>query len=154
MYAKVGKKAPEVAQPSNDRRSEVSLENLWRKRPVVLFFYPKDCSSACTDQMDQVQQEIERLEEKGAKRLAVGVNSPWSHEAGAEEQEIINLPLLSDFQREVVEEYEVKYRPGLPQRVCLVIDSEDVVVPVEKIEAYTRDQSAIVEALEDLEKAL
>jgi len=103
--------------------------------------------------MDQVQQEIERLGEKGAKRLAVSVNPPWSHEAGAEEQDIMNFPLLSDFQREVVEEYEVKYQPGLPQRAYFVIDSEDLVVPAEKIEAHTRDQSAIVEALEDLEKA-
>jgi peroxiredoxin len=41
-----------------------------------LFFYPGDWSSVCTDQGDQVQQEISSFEEKGARLLATSVDSP------------------------------------------------------------------------------
>ena len=41
-----------------------------------MFFYPGDWSSVCTDQVGQVQQEISSFEEKGARVLAMSVDSP------------------------------------------------------------------------------
>ena len=55
---------------------EVSLEEARREGPVVLFFYPGDWSSVCTDQGGQVQQEVSSFEEKGARVLATSVDSP------------------------------------------------------------------------------
>ncbi|HVF02652.1 MAG TPA: redoxin domain-containing protein [Rubrobacteraceae bacterium] len=116
------------------------------------FFYPGDWSTVCTDQMSQVQEEIGRFQEKGAAVLGISVDSPWSHRAWAEERGIA-FPLLSDFQREVVEEYGVKHEAGFPERAYFVIDKEGVVC-ARKIESSPDDQPEVETVLEDLEKAL
>jgi peroxiredoxin len=152
LAVEVGQKAPDFTLPSDSWDNEVSLEDARREGPVVLFFYPGDWSSVCTDQMGQLQQEIELFEEKGAKVLGVSVDSPWSHKAWAEERGI-EFPLLSDFQREVVEDYGVKHEAGFPERAYFVIDEEGV-VRAKKIEDSPSDRPEVEDVLEDLEKAL
>lgn len=151
MAAEIGEKAPDFTLPSDSWKNEVSLEEARREGPVVLFFYPGDWSSVCTDQMSQVQQEIGRFEEKGARVLGVSVDSPWSHRAWAEERGI-EFPLLSDFKRVVVGEYGVEHEAGFPERAYFVIDREGV-VRARKIEDSIDDQPEVEEVLEDLEKA-
>ena len=102
--------------------------------------------------MGQLQQEIGRFGENGAKIMGISVDSPWSHRAWAEERGI-NFPLLSDFQREVVEEYGVKHERGFSERAYFVIDKEGI-VQAKKIEDSISDQPEIETVLEDLEKAL
>ena len=115
-----------------------------------MFFYPGDWSRVCTDQMGQLQQEIGRFEENGAKVMGISVGSPWSHRAWVEERGI-EFPSLSDFQSEVVEDYGIKHEGGFPERAYFVIDREGI---VQKIEDSPSDQREVVTVLEDLEKAL
>ena len=152
MAAEVGQKAPDFTLPSDSWENKVSLESARQEGPVVLLFYPGDWSSVCTDQMGQLQEEIGRFEEKCAKVLAVSVDSPWSHKAWAEERGI-GFPLLSDFQREVVEEYGVKHEAGFPERAYFIIDREGV-VRAKRIEDSSGDQPEVEDVLEDLDKAL
>ncbi len=152
MAAEVGQEAPDFTLPSDSWENEVSLEEMRREGPVVVFFYPGDWSRVCTDQMGQLQQDIGRFEEKGAKILGISVDSPRSHRAWAEERGI-GFPLLSDFQREVVEDYGVKHETGFPQRAYFVIDREGV-VRARKIENSRSDQPEVETFLEDLKKAL
>ncbi len=151
MAAEVGEKAPEFTLPTDNWEERVSLKEVRREGPVVLFFYPGDWSTVCTDQMSQVQEEIGRFQEKGAAVLGISVDSPWSHRAWAEERGIA-FPLLSDFQREVVEEYGVKHEAGFPERAYFVIDKEGV-VRAKKVENSPGDQPEVEAVLEDLEKA-
>ena len=125
MAAEVGEKAPDFTLPSDDWENQVSLEEARSEGPVVLFFYPGDWSSVCTDQMGQLQEQIGRFGEKGATVLGISVDSPWSHKAWAEERGI-EFPLLSDF--------------GLSCRP--------------KGRELTRRPAGVEEVLEDLEKAL
>jgi peroxiredoxin len=152
VAAEVGQKAPDFTLPSDSWEKKVSLESVRQEGPVVLLFYPGDWSSVCTDQMGQLQGEIGRFEEKGAKVLAVSVDSPWSHKAWAEERGI-RFPLLSDFKREVVEDYGVKHEAGFPERAYFIIDREGV-VRAKRIEDSPSDQPEVEDVLEDLEKAL
>jgi len=152
MATDVGEKAPEFTLPSDSWEERVSLEEARREGPVVLFFYPGDWSSVCTDQMSQLQKEIGRFQEKGATVLGISVDSPWSHRAWAEERGI-RFPLLSDFERKVVEEYGVKHEAGFPERAYFVIDKEGV-VRAKKVESSPGDQPEVDNVLEDLEKAL
>ncbi len=152
MAAEVGQKAPDFTLPSDSWDDKVSLESVRREGPVVLFFYPGDWSSVCTDQMGQLQEEIGRFEEKGATVLGISVDSPWSHKAWAEERDI-GFPLLSDFQREVVEDYGVKHEAGFPERAYFVID-RDGVVRAKRVEDSPGDQPEVEDVLDDLEKAL
>jgi len=152
VAAEVGQKAPDFTLPSDSWDKEVSLEETLKEGPVVLFFYPGDWSSVCTDQMGELQKEIGRFQEKGAKVLGISVDSPWSHAAWAEERGI-EFPLLSDFGREVVEEYGVKHEAGFPERAYFVVDEEGI-VRAKKVEDSPGDRPEVEDVLEDLEKAL
>jgi peroxiredoxin len=152
MSAEVGEKAPEFELPSDDWDNRVSLEEARREGPVVLFFYPGDWSSVCTDQMGRLQEEMGRFDELGAKVMGVSVDSPWSHKAFADTREI-HFPLLSDFGREVTEAYGVKHEAGFPKRAYFVID-KDGVVRAKKVEDSPRDQPEVDDVLDDVEKAL
>jgi peroxiredoxin len=152
VAAEVGQKAPNFTLPSDSWENKMSLESVRQEGPVVLLFYPGDWSSVCTDQMGQLQGEIGRFEEKGAKVLAVSVDSPWSHKAWADESGI-RFPLLSDLHREVVEDYRVKHEAGFPERAYFIIDKEGV-VRTKRIEDSPGDQPEVEDVLEDLDKAL
>jgi peroxiredoxin len=152
VAAEVGQKAPNFTLPADSWDNEVSLESARQEGAVVLFFYPGYWSRVCTDQMGQLQQEIGRFEEKGAKIMGISVDSPWSHKAWAQERSI-EFPLLSDFQREVVEDYGVRHKKGFPERAYFVIDREGI-VRAKKIEDSPSDQPKVQTVLEDLEKAL
>ncbi|MDQ3658800.1 MAG: redoxin domain-containing protein [Rubrobacteraceae bacterium] len=152
MSADVGERAPDFALPSDSWDEKVSLKSYVDTGPVVLFFYPGDWSSVCTDQLSRVQAEISRFEEKGARVLAISADTPWSHRAWAEERGI-EFPLLSDLEREAVDSYGVRHEDGYPERAYFVIDREGV-IRAKQIEASTKDQPDVEAVLEDLEKAL
>lgn len=152
MPVEVGDRAPSFTLPSNSWDESVSLENFTQEGPVVLFFYPGDWSSVCTHQMGQLQEQIGRFEERGAKVLAISADTPWSHRAFAEDRGI-EFPLLSDFDREVISSYGVAHEAGFPERSYFVIDREGV-VRAKKVEETPKKQPEIEEVLQDLEKAL
>jgi peroxiredoxin len=152
LAADVGEKAPEFSLPTDSWNDEVSLEGVRRDGPVVLFFYPGDWSSVCTDQMSHLQDEIGRFREKGAQVLGISADSPWSHRAWAEERGI-GFPLLSDFNKEVIEEYGVRNEAGFANRAYVVVD-RDGVVRAKRVEESPRDQPEIETVLDDLDKAL
>ncbi len=152
MAAEVGEKAPEFALPTDSWENKVSLEAARREGPVVLFFYPGDWSRVCTDQMAQVQKEIGRFREKGAKVLGISADSPWSHHAWTEERGI-DFPLLSDFNKEVIEEYGVRNKAGFPERAYFVVDREGI-VRAKRVDESPREQPEVEAVLDDLEKAL
>ena len=152
MAAEVGEKAPEFSLPTDAWDNEVSLEEARSQGPVVLFFYPGDWSSVCTDQMSHLQEEIGRFQERGAKVLGISADSPWSHRAWAEERGI-GFPLLSDFNKQVIEEYGVKNPAGFAERAYVVVDRSGV-VRAKRIEESPRDQPEVESVLDDLDKAL
>ncbi len=65
----------------------------------------------------------------------------------------IEFPLLSDFQREVIEEYGVKHEVCFRERAYFVIDKEGIVRAI-GIEHSPGDQPEVEAVIEDLEKAL
>ena len=152
MATDIGEKTPDFTLLSDSWENKVSLEETRQEGPVVMFFYPGDWSSVCTDEMGQLQQQIGRFEEKGARVLGLSVDSSWSHKAWAEERGL-GFPLLSNFGREVVEEYGVKHEAGFPERSYFVIDREGV-VRAKKVEDSPGEQPEVDDVLEDLEKAL
>ena len=152
MAAEVGDKAPEFSLPTDAWDNEVSLSDARREGPVVLFFYPGDWSSVCTDQMAQVQEEIGRFQDRGARVLGISADSPWSHRAWAEERGI-GFPLLADFNKEVIEQHGVRNEAGFAERSYFVID-RDGVVRAKRVEESPRDQPEVEAVLDDLDKAL
>ncbi|MGH3147862.1 MAG: redoxin domain-containing protein [Rubrobacter sp.] len=152
VAAEVGEKAPGFTLPADDWENTVSLEEYTKRGPVALFFYPGDWSSVCTHQMGELQAELGRFEERGAAVLAVSADSPRSHRAFAADRGI-ELPLLADFNKRVIEDYGVRREAGFPDRAYFIIDREGI-VRVRRVESSTRDQPDVAAVLEDLDKAL
>lgn len=152
MSAEVGDKAPEFTLPTSSWDREASLGDYTKDGPVVLFFYPGDWSSVCTDQMEVIQDRLPEFEERNAKVLAVSVDSPWSHDAWAHSREL-TMPLLSDFHREVAERYGVLREEGFTERAYFVIDGEGE-IRAKRVESVPSDSPEIEAVFEDLEKAL
>jgi peroxiredoxin len=150
--AEVGDKAPGFTLPTNDWENRVSLEDYTKEGPVALFFYPGDWSSTCTHQMEKIQAEIGRFEERNASVLAISADSPWSHRAFADEQGI-EFPLLADFDRKRIEDYGVKHERGFPRRAYFIIDREGV-IRTKRIEPSTKDHPEVDAVLADLDGAL
>lgn len=152
MPPEVGDKAPDFTLPTDSWDTTVSLVDFTKDGPVVLFFYPGDWSSVCTDQLGVVQAEMDRFDELGAKVVAVSADTPWSHRAFAE-QRGIEFPLVSDLERAAIEDYGVRHEGGFSERAYFVIDREGV-VRAKKVETTPKDQPEVEAVLEDLRKAL
>lgn len=152
MSAEVGDKAPGFTLPTDSWEREVSLGDFTKDGPVVLFFYPGDWSSVCTDQMEVIQDHLSEFERLGVGVLAVSVDSPWSHDAWAHSREL-TMPLLSDFHRKVAAEYGVLREEGFADRAYFVIGA-DGEVRAKKVEEAPSKSPEIEAVFEDLDRTL
>ena len=83
---------------------EVSLESIKGKR-TVLYFYPKDNTSGCTQEACDFRDSINRLTSK-AVVIGVSPDSVASHKKFKEKQGL-NFMLLSDPEHKLAEKFEV-----------------------------------------------
>jgi peroxiredoxin len=100
-----------------------------RGHPVILVFYPLDWSPGCSQQLDLYQGDRAEFERRGARVLAVSVDSTYSHGAWAAVRGY-DMPLLSDFQPkgEVARRYQVyREQDGHSDRALYLIDGQGVI---------------------------
>jgi len=105
----------------------VSLADFRGKLEVVLFFYPKDNSPACTAEACAFRDSHEVFKKAGAEVIGISSDSEASHRLFAK---LWRLPflLLSDSKGEVRARYGVVRTLGLfPGRVTYLIDRAGVV---------------------------
>ncbi len=122
----VGDLAPDFTLPASTG-AMVSLSNFRGKSEVVLFFYPKDNSPACTAEACAFRDSHEVFKEAGAEVIGISSDSEGSHRLFAKR---LNLPflLLTDSKGEVRARYGVARTLGLfPGRVTYLIDRAGVV---------------------------
>jgi peroxiredoxin len=123
----VGTPAPDFSLPDASGRL-ISLAD-FRRRPLVLVFYPLDWSPTCSDQLSLYQAEREEFEKRGAQLVAISVDSIYSHGAWAAVRGL-TFPLLADFEPKgaVARRYHVyRERDGFSERALYVIDSDGVI---------------------------
>ncbi|NUN08005.1 MAG: thioredoxin-dependent thiol peroxidase [Ignavibacteriaceae bacterium] len=99
-----GKKAPAFTLPNQDDK-KVSLKD-FKGSKVVLYFYPKDMTSGCTQEACDFRDELSPLKKLNAVVLGVSADSVTSHKKFAEKYNL-NFDLLSDESKEMLEAYEV-----------------------------------------------
>lgn len=123
----VGDKAPNFALFS-DSGEAVELRDFFGKKPVVLFFYPKDNTVICTKEVCHFRDKFEEFSKiNNAEVIGISSDSVDSHK---EFSEANNLPflLLSDPDNDVRREYGVSNTLGiLPGRVTYVIDKQGII---------------------------
>jgi peroxiredoxin len=136
MSATVGSKAPDFAL-MNDKREEVTLSSQ-KGHPVVLAFFPAAFTGVCTKELCTFRDSMAKLNSAHATVYGISVDTSFSLAAFKKEQNL-NFPLLSDFNKEVIQAYGV-FNPdmiglkGIAKRSTFVIDKDGVVVHAEVLE--------------------
>ena len=121
-----GSKAPNFTLPSQSGVM-VNLKDFIGKKPVVLFFYPKDDTPGCTKEACAFRDDYEEFNKLDAQVIGISSDSVESHRRFAKKHDL-PFTLLSDEGRKVRRLYGVPNAFGLfPGRVTYVIDEEGVV---------------------------
>ncbi len=138
MSVNIGDIAPNFTLRSFDK-SEVSLEN-YRGKNVVLLFFPLAFTGVCTTELCTMRDDIATYNNLSAEVLAISVDSLFVLEKFREEQNL-NFPLLSDFNKNVSQAYGALYEDfvldmkGVSKRSAFVIDEEGIIRYAERLES-------------------
>src|SRR5208337_4186235 len=108
----VGDLAPDFTLPSSTGEM-VSLSDFRGKSEVVLFFYPKDNSPACTAEACSFRDSYELFRDAGAEVIGVSADSVGSHQRFAERNRL-PFRLLSDA------DGALRARFGVPRTMGLI----------------------------------
>ena len=135
MPIDVGTKVKDFSLPKADGKEVGTFklsENLGKDN-IVLAFFPLAFTGVCTKEMCTFRDEIGKFGDLKAKVYGVSVDSPFTLNKFIE-QEKLNFPLLSDFNREAVTAFGVKrdqpLGPGLlgvANRSVFVLDKTGTV---------------------------
>lgn len=137
MAIAVGQHAPDFTLFDTEKK-EVTLSALKNKN-VVLVFFPLAFTSVCTTELCSLRDNISTYVALNAEVLGISVDSLFSLGKFKDEQNV-NFPLLSDFNKEVSTAYETIYESfafgmkGVSKRSAFVIDKEGVVRYAEVLE--------------------
>ena len=125
-FLQVGESAPDFTLPRSNGEL-VSLSEFRCRAEVVLFFYPRDQSPACTAEACSFRDSYEVFRERGAEVIGVSADSPLSHVRFAAR---FRLPfvLLTDADGSVRQRYGVAKTFGIfPGRATYLIDRHGVI---------------------------
>ncbi|WP_161890790.1 peroxiredoxin [Pontibacter russatus] len=123
---KEGDKAPDFELQRQDG-GLFRLYDLLKEKNVVLYFYPKDSTPACTKQACEFRNQYEVFKEYDAEVVGVSSDSLQSHQKF---ERVHHLPftLLSDRGGQIRGIYGVPRRLGLlPGRVTYIIGKDKIV---------------------------
>lgn len=132
-----GHTAPAFSLTSSDKET-ISLDQ-FKGRPVVLLFFPLAFTSVCTAELCSIRDGLKEYDQHEAQVLGISVDSPFAL-AKFREENGLNFPLLSDFNKEASSAYEVLYETfafgmkGVSKRAAFVIDGEGVIRYAEVLE--------------------
>lgn len=117
----IGARAPEFTLPDADGQA-ISLSNLLREGPLILYFYPADFTPGCTREACQIRNLRAELESAGLAVAGVSPQSPESHRAFREKYRL-PFTLLADTDHFVIKMYGVQGPFGFGvRRATFLID--------------------------------
>jgi glutaredoxin-dependent peroxiredoxin len=138
MKLSAGQKAPSFAL-FNSEKEKVNLED-FKGRNVLLLFFPQAFTGVCTKELCSVRDNIALYNNVNAQVLGISVDSLFTLNRYRQEQEL-NFPLLSDFNKEVAAAYGTLYEnwifdmKGVAKRSAFVIDKDGVIRYAEVLES-------------------
>lgn len=125
----IGQKAPDFKLVDTEK-NEVTLEQ-FRGKNVVLFFFPMAWTGVCTKEMCAIQEDYAAYQSLNAQTIGVSVDSLFALKRFGEDNKI-NFPLLSDFNKQAINDYDVVHQDfafgykNVAKRATFVIDKEGV----------------------------
>jgi len=124
---KAGDRAPEFSGVTADGTC-IRLGDYRGKKPLVIFFYPKDNTTVCTKEACGFRDHAGEFAAAGGAVVGVSMDSQESHQRFAAGQRL-NFPLLADRDATICKAFGVARLGGWlpPRRVTFVIDRNGVV---------------------------
>jgi len=122
-----GERAPAFSGVTADGKT-VSLDDFRGKRPLILYFYPRDNTPGCTKEACSFRDHAGEIEEAGGAIVGVSMDSQDAHRKFIADFQL-NFPLLSDRDATICKAFGVARLGGWfpPKRVTFVIDREGIV---------------------------
>ncbi len=150
-----GQQAPDFILFDSEKK-EVRLAD-YKGKNVLLLFFPLAFTSTCTQELCSVRDNISTYNDANATVLGISVDSLFTLAKFKEEQSL-NFPLLSDFNKDVSRAYGAVYESwgfgmkGVSKRAAFVIDTEGIVQYTEVLENASEipDFTAIQQTLTDI----
>ena len=117
---------------------DVTLSSFRGDKNVVLLFVPLAFTGVCTQELCSIRDNMNAYSTLNAEVLGVSVDSPFSQKEW-KAKEGLNFTLLSDFNREVVQNYGASYGDSFPfhgvaKRSAFVVDKAGVIQYVEVLD--------------------
>ena len=125
MPLEIGAPAPAFTLPGAGGR-ETSLAGL-AGRKVVLYFYPKDDTSGCTQEAKEFSELKPGFSAAGAQVIGVSPDSPKSHDKFAGKYGL-DLTLLSDEAKETLQTYGVWVEKSMYGRKYMGVERTTVLI--------------------------
>lgn len=155
MKISKGQKAPEFSLFDSEK-NKVSLADQKGKN-IVLLFFPLAFTSVCTTELCNVRDNIAYYNNTNAQVYGISVDSVYTLAKYKEEQKL-NFPLLSDFNKEVSAAYDSLMETfafdmkGVSKRSAFIIDKEGVIQYAEILDNVGElpDFKAIQQTLDNL----
>lgn len=150
-----GQQAPDFTLYDSDKQ-KVNLGD-FKGRNVLLLFFPQAFTGTCTKELCSTRDNIALYNEANAQVLGISVDSVFTLARYKEDQHL-NFPLLSDFNKTTSAAYGALYdsfvfdMKGVSKRSAFVIDKNGAVRYAEVLEKATDlpDFAAIQKTLQDL----
>ena len=130
IVLQTGQQAPDFTL-YDSAKNKVSLQD-YKGKKVVLLFFPLAFTSVCTKELCYVRDNITLFNNIDAQVLGISVDSLYTLAKFKEEQGL-NFPLLSDFNKEVSKAYGALYNEfsygmkGVSKRASFVIDQQGTI---------------------------
>lgn len=137
MSIQIGQQAPDFNLYDSDKK-KTSLSE-FKGKNVVLLFFPQAFTGTCTKELCTTRDNIASYNQANAQVLGISVDSIFTLAKYKEDQQL-NFPLLSDFNKETSTAYGTIYdtfvfdMKGVSKRSAFVIDKEGVVRYAEVLE--------------------
>ncbi|MFT5836690.1 MAG: peroxiredoxin [Candidatus Azotimanducaceae bacterium] len=134
MALAIGTKAPDFTLKTKNAEglADVTLSENFSSKKTVLLFFPLAFTSVCMKEMCDVSVGIAAYNDLNAAVYGISVDSPFAQEQMAQVDKL-QFPLLSDFNKEVSEAYDVLYADllgfkGVSKRSAFVIDEAGSII--------------------------
>ncbi len=155
MKIEVGLQAPDFTLYSSEKQS-VSLTD-YKGKTLVILFFPLAFTGVCTKELCNVRDNISAYNNTKSDVIAISVDSPQTLARFKEDQKL-NFPLLSDFNKTASMAYDCIYETfsldmkGVSKRSAFVVDGDGIIRYTEVLEnaAEEPNYQAIEECLASL----
>ncbi len=140
MAIQIGQKAPDFSLFDSDK-NKINLDSFKGNKNVLLLFFPMAFTGVCTKELCSVRDDISKYENNHAQVIGISVDSVFTLAKFKQEQQI-NFPLVSDFNKEVSAQFYSIYdsftdmgMKGVSKRSAFIIDKEGVIQYAEVLES-------------------